>query len=54
MCEQQLSQHRYEAYRRHLEQGFQSDPSGTLKQLRADRAEANKLIAKINRLGGAA
>ena len=53
MCEQWLSQDRYEAYRRHVEQGFQSDPSGTLKQLDADRTKANKLITKINRLGGA-
>ena len=53
MCGQQLSEHSYQAHRRHMAQGFQSDPSGTLKRLAADRTKANKLIAKINRLGGA-
>ena len=52
MCGQQLSEHSYLAYRRHLQQGFQSDPSGTLQRLAADRTKANKLIEKINERGG--
>lgn len=52
MCGLEESAHGYQILRRHLEREFERDPSGTLERLAADRAKADKLIAKINRLGG--
>lgn len=52
-CGLQLSKHAVEIGLRRLGRAFEHDPLGTAKAVAQADAKADKLIAKINRLGGA-
>ncbi len=52
-CRARWSEHATQVYHERMSRAFHRDPNGTLATIVKDKKQADKLIQKINRLGGA-
>lgn len=52
-CRARWSEHAMQVYHERMSRTFYRDPNGTLTALLKDKKQADKLIQKLNRLGGA-
>lgn len=52
-CNARRSRHAVEVYHEQMMRAFNRDPDGTVATIVKDREQADKLVQKLNRLGGA-
>ena len=52
-CGSRRSEHAVQVFHDHMSRAFHNDPNGTLADIVKAKREADKLVQRLNRLGGA-